>query len=181
MQTYSLLLYGTDVCPMNSADRHSLQFTINKIMYKIFGAMSNDLYIEISAHFGIESVENLIADRRNRSINRYGETDNYLCQMLRWLVQFVWLYFLFIVFVYFRLLIFSFFSFMLCYHICWWNKVVYNARLTKLTYVSFSVQGQGQRHKSAWRHDCTVHSSYTTRGNVTSAGWQVTLEIPYGM
>jgi len=40
--------------------------------------MSKDLYIEISAHFGIESVENLIADRRNRFINRYGETDNYL-------------------------------------------------------------------------------------------------------
>ena len=51
--------------------------------HKIFGAMSKDLYIEISAHFGIESVENLIADRRNRFINRYGETDNYLCQMLR--------------------------------------------------------------------------------------------------
>ena len=33
--------------------------------------MSKDLYIEISAHFGIESVENLIADRRNRFINRY--------------------------------------------------------------------------------------------------------------
>ena len=73
-----ILLYGTDVCPMNSADRHSLQFTINKIVYEIFGAMSKDLYIEISAHFGIESVENLIADRRNRFINRYGETDNYL-------------------------------------------------------------------------------------------------------
>ena len=68
---------------MNSADRHSLQFTINKIKYKIFGAMSKDLYIEISAYFGIESVENLIADRRNRFINRYGETDIYLCQMLR--------------------------------------------------------------------------------------------------
>jgi len=25
----------------------------------------------------------LIADRRNRFVNRYGETDNYLCQMLR--------------------------------------------------------------------------------------------------
>ena len=45
--------------------------------------MSKDLYIEISAHFGIKSVENLIADRRNRFINGYGETDNYLCQMLR--------------------------------------------------------------------------------------------------
>jgi len=52
--------------------------------------MSKDLYIEISEHFGIESAENLIADRRNRFINTYGETDNYLCQMLRWLVQFVW-------------------------------------------------------------------------------------------
>jgi len=78
-----ILLYGTDVCPVNSADRHSLQFTINKIVYKIFGAMPKDLYIEISAHFGIESVENLITDRRNRFINRYGETDNYLSQMLR--------------------------------------------------------------------------------------------------
>jgi len=53
------LRYGTDVCPMNSADRHSLQFTVNKIVYKIFSVMSKDLYIEISAHFGIESVENL--------------------------------------------------------------------------------------------------------------------------
>ena len=44
-------------------------------------------YIEISAHFGIESVENLIANRRNRFIDRYGETDNYLRQMLRWLVR----------------------------------------------------------------------------------------------
>jgi len=49
--------------------------------------MSKDLYIEISALFGIESVENLVAIRRNRFINRYGETDNYLCQMLRWLVR----------------------------------------------------------------------------------------------
>jgi len=30
--------------------------------------MSKDLYVEISAHFGIESVENQVADRRNRFI-----------------------------------------------------------------------------------------------------------------
>jgi len=78
-----ILLYGTDVCPMNFADKHLLQFTVNKIVYKIFGAMSKNLYIEISAHFGIEYVENLVANRRNRFINSYGETDNYLYQMLR--------------------------------------------------------------------------------------------------
>jgi len=61
--------------------------------------MSKDLHIEISAHFGIESVENLIANRGNRFINRYGETDNYLCQMLRWLVRLCVCVFLFIAFV----------------------------------------------------------------------------------
>jgi len=30
-----------------------------------------------------DSVQNLVANRRNRFIERYGETDNYLCQMLR--------------------------------------------------------------------------------------------------
>ena len=44
----------------------SLQFTTNKIMYKIFGAMSKDLYSEIYIHFGIDYVENLVANRRNR-------------------------------------------------------------------------------------------------------------------
>jgi len=78
-----ILLHGTDVCPMKSADRHSLQFTIKRIAYKIFGVMSKDLYSEISAQFGIDSVEKLVANRRNRFINRHGETDNYLCQLLR--------------------------------------------------------------------------------------------------
>ena len=38
--------------------------------------MSKDLCCEICAHFGIDSVENLVANRRNRFINRYGERDN---------------------------------------------------------------------------------------------------------
>ena len=70
-------------CFLTQRCRHPLQFTINEIVYKIFGAMSKDLYIEISAHFVIESVENLVTNRRNRFINRYDETDNYLCEMLR--------------------------------------------------------------------------------------------------
>jgi len=51
-------------------------------VYKIFGAMSKDLYSEICVHFGIDSVENLVTSRRNRFINIYGETDNYLCELL---------------------------------------------------------------------------------------------------
>jgi len=47
--------------------------------------VNKDAYI--NAHFGIKYLENLVANRRNRFISRYGETDNYLCQMLRRLVR----------------------------------------------------------------------------------------------
>ena len=49
-------MYGLDVCPSNSADRHSLQFSVNKIIYKIFGAMAKDSYGQISEYFGIPSM-----------------------------------------------------------------------------------------------------------------------------
>jgi len=55
--------------------------------------MSKDLYIEISAHFGIESVENLVSNRRNRFINRYGEL---FMSNIALMGSYVWMYFLFI-------------------------------------------------------------------------------------
>jgi len=51
------LMYGIDVCPTNSADRQSVQFTVNKIIYKIFGTMTKDSYCEISEYFGTPTVE----------------------------------------------------------------------------------------------------------------------------
>ena len=41
----SVLMYGLDVCPSNSADTHFLQFSVNKVIYKIFGAMGKDSYM----------------------------------------------------------------------------------------------------------------------------------------
>ena len=63
-------------------ERHLLQFTINKIVYKIFGSASKALHSEIRVHFGTDSLENFVANRRNRFINRYAKTCNYLRQML---------------------------------------------------------------------------------------------------
>jgi len=37
--------------------------------------MSKKIYSEICVHFGMDSVENLDANRRNRFINRYAEAD----------------------------------------------------------------------------------------------------------
>jgi len=105
--------------------------------------IANHSCIEISAHFGTESVENLVADRRNRFINiiiiilyyillLYGETDNYLCQMLRcWFVclsVFLWIG-LILFFYLLRLFNFCFLNLfiyvVLGYHKRWWNNVVY--------------------------------------------------------
>ena len=53
-------MYRIDVCPTNSADRQSLQFIVNRIIYKIFGAVTKDSYCEINEYFGIPTVEQLI-------------------------------------------------------------------------------------------------------------------------
>ena len=37
-----VLLYGTEVCPTNAADLHSMQFTINRVIIILFGTMSQN-------------------------------------------------------------------------------------------------------------------------------------------
>jgi len=51
-----VLLYGTEACPVNSAVRHSLQFALNRALFKIFGALSKDTYQDICKYFGIWTV-----------------------------------------------------------------------------------------------------------------------------
>ena len=77
-----VLMYGLDACPTNSADRQSLQFTVNKIIYKIFGAMAKDSYSEISEYFGISTVEQLITNRHDRFLNTYRSQENCVCRAL---------------------------------------------------------------------------------------------------
>jgi len=38
-----ILLYGVEAWPTNSADKQSLQFTMNRVLFKIFGAMARFL------------------------------------------------------------------------------------------------------------------------------------------
>jgi len=75
-------MYRLDVCPSNSADKQSLQFTVYKIIHKIFGPMAKDSYCEISEHFGIHTVEHLITNHHDRFLNRFRCQENYVCQTL---------------------------------------------------------------------------------------------------
>jgi len=50
----------------------------------MFGAMTKDSYCEISEYFGIPTVEQLIANRHDRFLNRFRCQcqRNYVCQAL---------------------------------------------------------------------------------------------------
>jgi len=88
------------------------------------------ILIGSSASAGLASVPNRQRDTHNTQacLSSYAmhtmRPKNYSCQMLRWLVRFVWVYF-------YLLRLFNFCSlnlfiyFVLGYHIRWWNTVVY--------------------------------------------------------
>ena len=76
-----MLLYGTEACPTNAAVKHSLEFAINRWLFKIFGAASKEIYREIFNYFGIDAIEKQIADRQSKFILRYS-SENVLCQTI---------------------------------------------------------------------------------------------------
>ena len=63
---FTSFFYGTEACPITS-----LEFTVNKVLYKIFGAMSKDSYGEICKYFGIDKVEESIRHRQEKFVKRY--------------------------------------------------------------------------------------------------------------
>ena len=55
-----VLLYETEVCPTNAADLQSMQFTINRVIIKLYGTMSQNYYQEVSNYFGINTLKELL-------------------------------------------------------------------------------------------------------------------------
>ena len=46
-----ILLHGTEACPTNSSVRQSLKLTFNRVLCKIFGAMSSDSFVMYGLYF----------------------------------------------------------------------------------------------------------------------------------
>ena len=124
MFTSSVLWHWSMSTPITSADKHSLEFTMNKVLYKIFGAMSKDSYGEICKYFGIDKVEESIRHRQENFVKRYSGYSNSLCHSISarlWHVKLLILYYcLFILCVFLFNL-----RYFLCYHVMV-NKVVYS-------------------------------------------------------
>ena len=59
-----ILLYGSDSCPTNAAVKHSFEFILNRVLFKIFGALPKDSY----KYFGVDPIEELISVRQRKFI-----------------------------------------------------------------------------------------------------------------
>jgi len=70
------------MCPKNAADLQSMQFTINRVIIKLFGTMSQNYYQEVSNYFGINTVNELIYNRIEKFRISYCAADNHLCRLI---------------------------------------------------------------------------------------------------
>jgi len=62
--------------------RHYLQFALNKALFKIFGALSNDTYKDICKYFGIWPIEEQISARRDKFKLRYCTSESAACRAI---------------------------------------------------------------------------------------------------
>jgi len=74
-----ILLYGLDACPLNVADKRSLDFIQTRLLMKLFNASSTDIVNECRVMFNIQSVSSLIVCRRQKFLTKFMNTDNSVC------------------------------------------------------------------------------------------------------
>ena len=59
-----------------------MQLTINRVIIKLFGTMSQNYYKEVSNYFGINTIKELIYNRVKKFRISYGAADNHLCRLI---------------------------------------------------------------------------------------------------
>jgi Reverse transcriptase (RNA-dependent DNA polymerase) len=71
-----ILVYSSEVQPLNSKSYSSLDFAINSVIAKVFLTKSNDVINDCREAFGIAPMKTLIADRRCKFLSRLGRIEH---------------------------------------------------------------------------------------------------------
>lgn len=75
------LLYALEACPINKTQERSLEFTINRVLMKIFRTVSVDVIRECRLWFGIPDIKVLVVNRKKKFLMKYANSANGLCQL----------------------------------------------------------------------------------------------------
>ena len=73
------LLYGLEACPLNSADKHSLEFVFKRSLMKLFNSVNNDIIKEFCEMFNLKSVNELITEKNVKFLTKFSFNENSLC------------------------------------------------------------------------------------------------------
>ena len=78
---YFIFSWSLQACPVNKTQLRSLEFTLNRVLIKVFRTTSMDVIAECRHWFGLLEMETLIAKRKQRFMAKYVQYDNVLCQL----------------------------------------------------------------------------------------------------
>ena len=76
-----VLRYGLDVCPLTVTDSRSFDFTVTRILMKIFKTNSIDVIDECRQYFAFHTVEHLIKVRKSRFLTKFANENNLFCKI----------------------------------------------------------------------------------------------------
>ena len=82
-----ILLYGLDVCPLNVADKRSLDFVQTRLLMKLFKTSSTDIIQQLMPCYVcchcVKSVSDLIWNRRRNFLTKFvNNCDNVVCSAI---------------------------------------------------------------------------------------------------
>jgi Reverse transcriptase (RNA-dependent DNA polymerase)/Endonuclease/Exonuclease/phosphatase family len=76
-----ILLYGTEACPLTSRDKQSMEFSITRLFMKIFRTGSPVIVLECQRYFNFLPINQQIAIRSAKFLQRYAASENALCSL----------------------------------------------------------------------------------------------------
>jgi len=76
-----VLLYGLEACPVNATETRSLDFTVNRILMKIFRTYSIEIIAECQLFFAFPPVHQLVRNRKTRFLRKYLALENTVCML----------------------------------------------------------------------------------------------------
>ena len=76
-----IILYGVDACPLNSTDKQSLDFVLNRSLMKLFQTGSNVVLTECRNVFNIKLLSELVIQRKVKFLTKFSQNSNCVCQL----------------------------------------------------------------------------------------------------
>jgi len=84
-----ILLYAVEACPVNLWLEKSLQFSVTRILMKIFKTRSSNIVMEMECqnYFGFYTISTLIRKRKETFLCKLVNSQNELCELFGFVAQ----------------------------------------------------------------------------------------------